>query len=188
MDRKIVSPQEAFNYCQGAGATIAGLSNVKVSENFTWAEVFTNRTILQTKQAGLKIFQNAKVQADLLEEIRQHLKNKMGAGVVMKVTSWYRPPAVNSAIKGAAKGSMHLQALATDFIVPGFGDVAGNRRVQALLIPVKDEIGFCLEITNGKWTHVDNRQSHIVFENKGNGAYPVWGLAHMKAFVRAYGG
>ena len=184
---KISNAQEAFNYCQGAGATMDGLKRLKISENFTWGEVFTNRTILQAKQAGLQIFRNAEIQAEKLEKIREYLKNKLGPGVVMIVTSWYRPPAAN-AKAGGARGSMHLQALATDFIVPGFGDVAGNRRVQAILIPVKDQIGFCLEITNGKWTHVDNRQSHIVFENKGNGQYPVRGLEWMKSFVRANGG
>lgn len=184
---KISNAQEAFNYCQGAGATMDGLKKLKISENFTWGEVFTNRTILQAKQAGLQIFKNAVVMATKMERVREYLRNKLGQGVVIIVTSWYRSPAANAKAGGVSKSS-HLSALAVDFIVPGFGDVAGNRRVQAILIPVKDQIGFCLEITNGKWTHVDNRQAHFVFENKGNGQYPVWSLEHMKTFVRAYGG
>lgn len=183
---ELKTPLEAFNIVKTI-SSIDALKTIYVSPNFTWAEVFTNRSLAEAKAAPLKIFENALFQAGKLEKIRAYLRLKLGKGVSIIVTSWYRPSGANASV-GGAKGSSHLTALATDFIIPGFGDVTGNRKIQALLIPMKDDIGFCLEITNGKWTHVDARSAHFVFENKGNGQYPVLGLEALKAFILKYRG
>jgi hypothetical protein len=183
--KKIASPQEAYNIVHGKGFTLGTLQTISVSENFTWAEVFTNRTMSEVQRAGMNIFQNAFLQAGRLEKIRAFLRQRFGP-IAMDVSSWYRSTAANMVAKGAT-GSSHLLALATDFTVRGYESADGNRRIQAYLITMKDKIGYCLEITNGQWTHVDGRPAHIVFENLGKGQYRTWGIADMKAFMSKYG-
>jgi zinc D-Ala-D-Ala carboxypeptidase len=177
----IITPEAAFNLIRSPGFKLTDLKEVRVSEHFTWAEVFQHRSLSEVLRAGLVIFQNALIQAQKMERIREYLRGLLGE-VVIVVSSWYRSTMINNMV-GGAKGSQHLLGLAVDFTVPGHSPA----KIQALLIPQKDKIGFCLEITNGNWTHVDNRPSHIVFENLGKGQYKTLGVIEMQNFIRKYG-
>lgn len=186
MSAPVVSPIIAYSTVQHLGFDMSHLKRIKVSENFTWAEVFHNRTIADVKMAGIDIYHNALRTAGRLEAIRRFLRQQIGQPIVIQITSWYRSPIANAAV-GGAKNSQHTLGLAADFIVPGFSDKRGNQYIQALLIGVKDSIKFCLEITNGTWTHVDCRPACFVFENKGGGQYPLMSVVQMTDFVRKYG-
>lgn len=182
----LVNPIAAHTAVQLSSFNLDQLKKIKVSENFTWAEVFTNRSLYDIKTASLQIYINAQRTAERLEAIRRFLRQKTGKPIVLVITSWYRSPAANTAA-GGVNGSQHTLALAADFIVPGYADKRGNQYIQALLIEQKDSIRFCLELTNGSWTHIDLRPSNLVFENKGNNNYPVLTFAQRNAFVAKYG-
>lgn len=178
---QILSPQQAHGYIHSAWFTAYTLKTYHISEHFTWAEVFHNRTLADMRSAGITIYQNALQQAQRMEKVRAYLSKKLKRDCPVTVISWWRSPMANSAVGGSNK-SQHLLALATDFTVEG----VKPSLVQALLIPEKDRIGFCLEITNGNWTHIDGRPKHIVFVNAGGGAYPVMTLPQMQEFIRKH--
>jgi hypothetical protein len=182
----IVSPSVAYSIVHSLGFTLDKLKQIKVSENFTWAEVFHNRTLLDVKSARIEIYKNALATAGRLEAIRRFLRELTGRALVIHITSWYRSPAANAAAGGVNR-SQHMLGLAADFVVPGYQGVRGNQYIQAHLIGLKDTVKFCLEITNGQWCHIDCRPSNIVFENKGGGQYPVLTLAQRNAFIHKYG-
>lgn len=181
----IITPEAAYKMAQSAN--FRNFEREQVTEHFFWSEVFHNRPRFDIRSADVQIFKNGLKQAELMEQIRVYLRKKLDDKACIKVTSWWRSPLVNTQQKGA-KGSMHLQALATDFVVPGYEDKQGNRRVQALLVPYRMTLPFSIEITNGEWTHIDSRPARIVFENQGNGNYKVWNLQEEYAFVKACGG
>lgn len=182
----IITPSAAYALVNSAGFELEKLKSVSVSENFTWREVFTNRTLNEVRAAGIEIFNNALRAAQRMEWVRAFLRQKIGKPIIIRVMSWYRSPAANSAAGGATK-SQHLLALAVDFIVPGYADKRGNQFIQALLIQQKDIASFCLEITNGNWVHIDLRPERIAFENLGRGRYKVMKPAEILAFVKKYG-
>ena len=180
-----VSPEVVFCSIHRSGFSPGQLRKMRISTNFSWAEVFTNRTVEEIIATPESVFNLALQQAKRLESIRDFLRKKLSPTVVIQVTSWVRS-SLSNAKMGGAKQSQHLLGNATDFIVPGYESVTGNRKVQALLCTQKDNIGFCLEITRGAWTHIDGRTAHLVFENQGNGQYSVWSRSQITAFVRAY--
>lgn len=182
----VTSPKAVFELIHSASFTLTMLKAHNVSEHFTWAEVFTNRTLLEVKQAPIVVLQNAVEHSKLLEKVRAYLREKLGEKTVIVIKSWWRSLAAN-ATWGGAKKSQHLLAFAADFYVPGYESIESNKKIQALLIAMKDKIGFCLEITNGDWTHVDGRPARIVFENIGGGQYSTWGIAQMSKFMKRYG-
>lgn len=180
--------RQVFDSVQARGFQLEQMKQWRVSQHFTWAEVFTGRSLLHVKQAPLIIFENAaERQAPLMERIRAYLREHLDEDAVIRVTSWYRPPEVNQAIKGAASKSLHLRALATDFVVPGYESTAGNKKVQAVLLPQYKAMGFALEITNGSWTHADSRLEPIIFERKPNWTYVTWDERLIKHFLHAHG-
>ena len=186
--KALTSPQQAFDWVHNPACHFERLKTLYVSENFTWAEVFTNRTMAQIRTASLNIFQNAVKQAQRMETIRAYLKTKLGDTIVIDVSSWWRPSSVNSKIKGAATGSRHLLALATDFTARGYATEAGNRKVQALLM-LKFPL-MSIEITQGKWTHADDRNA-VVFTPKKDAKgdiidYRVLSQTERQQFIRRY--
>lgn len=177
----IVSPEQMYKVVHSPGFTLDKL-NVHISQNFTWAEVFHFRTLYEVQQAEFKIFQNAFTQSGLLERVRAYLTQKLGRPAVMIVTSWYRSLAANLAAHGSGHSS-HLEALATDFVIQGFESEDGNRYIQTLLIPFVFPARFCLELTGGKWTHVDSRVFRFVFDLNGH----VLTGEEQKAFMQKWG-
>jgi hypothetical protein len=126
------------------------LKKAKISPHFTWGEVFTNCSELETQNCPLTFLKNAQKQAATMESVRE----VFDAPIV--VHSWYRDKAHNARIGGAEK-SLHLRGLATDFHVVGYEGAIKNRAVQVKLdsLPFLQDKG--LEWTNGEWTHVDTR-------------------------------
>lgn len=178
----IITPIQAYDLVHRPEFRRETLKGRNVSENFGWLEVFANRSLAEVRGADKTIFINAFKQARIMELVRAHIRAHLKTDAIIQVISWYRSPAANAAAGGANRSS-HLAALATDFVVPGIAPV----KVQAWLAGVKDSIGFCLEITNGNWTHVDARALRIVFENLGNGRYKTLTPAEILAFRRKHG-
>lgn len=152
----MITAAQAYAAIHAPGFNLKQLLRMPISENFTWAEVFTNRTLKEVKAAPKAIFNNAVRQAQLMELIRAEIRASLNKNAVCKVTSWYRTPAANRKNMGSPT-SRHLFAEATDFFVPGFEGRAGNQKVQAVLMRVMHKLGFWLEVTDGAWTHADRR-------------------------------
>jgi uncharacterized protein YcbK (DUF882 family) len=148
---QIISPEHA--HARAQTGEYNKLRKAFVSEYFSWGEVFRSRSNTAINRCGITIFRNALVQARTMEKIRKLLK------APILVTSWYRDLQTNIAVGGANK-SLHLSALATDFVAAGFEGVMGNQKVQSLIAPYVQVWGLGLEDTNGDWTHVDSR-GHI---------------------------
>ena len=81
---------------------------------------------------------------DTLEVIRKLLGDKP-----IIVTSGYRSPMVNSAVRGS-KNSAHLRGLAADIKVVGLK----SKDVATLLVPNIKSIGLDQLIYEGSWVHV----------------------------------
>jgi hypothetical protein len=80
------------------------------NSHFSWSEALkSGERMPANKQVVLNIIKLAKD----LDKFREYLGDKP-----MKVTSWYRPPAVNRAVGGSSK-SAHLEGYAVDIYVPG---------------------------------------------------------------------
>lgn len=74
----------------------------------------------------------------MMETIRQYLSNTSGKDIPIFIQSGYRSPALNEAIKGA-KNSDHMQAMATDWIAPGFGT---SLEIAQALAPYVNQLGI----------------------------------------------
>lgn len=192
----ILSPEDMHKKIHATGFKFHDLKKYRVSKNFTWAEVFSNRTIDQVRGASELILTYAENQARRMEQVRTYLRTHLAPNAVITVTSWYRPPAVNSDV-GGATSSRHLIALATDFVVPGFSGLAGNRKVQACLLQALQQkaigAGMSLEITGGypkqvgtgNWTHIDARDGGV-FAPTGGGWYKTLSPAEQKSFIERF--
>jgi hypothetical protein len=148
MQEKYTLPDEAFQL--GQVGKFNALRAEKITEHFTWGEVFMNCQNYEILNCPMHYFNNALIQADTMEKVREVF------GVPIMVHCWYRDPLHNMQVKGK-KGSYHLQALATDFHVQGYEGITGNLHVQHILEfkPFMESCG--LEYTHGSWTHVDSR-------------------------------
>lgn len=149
-------------------------TNIQLSPHFNLREFLHPGA---EKELTVDIIENLRKLAQKLELIREYLGD-----VPIRITSGFRTAKHNMAI-GGARQSQHMVGLAADFVVPGMSD----KYVQARLAQVKDKIGFCLEITNGKWTHIDLRSSNHVFENLGGGKYKTLNVVEIKDFIRKHG-
>ena len=83
--------------------------------NFTWGEAVhaDNATGFYRKPANSNVVYGILSVAKVMEEIRHLYGDKP-----IKINSWYRDPATNSAVGGASQ-SRHLSGDAVDFVVPG---------------------------------------------------------------------
>lgn len=90
-----------------------------------------------------KLMANVRVQAAGMEFVRHLLGD-----IPLHVDSWYRCPALNDLVGGAAQ-SDHLEAFATDFICPQFGtplDIA--RKI------IDSDLKFGKLILEWTWVHL----------------------------------
>lgn len=104
---------------------------MNLSRNFTLAEATesaTARSIGNANQPTLPHLANLQSTAAQMELVRTLF------GVPIRVTSWYRNPAVNRAVGGVST-SHHAQGWAVDFRVQGVGGLAAARRIAASGIP-----------------------------------------------------
>ena len=87
--------------------------------------------------------ENGKRTAETMELVRAALGNRP-----IRVSSGYRSPALNSAIRGS-KSSAHMQALACDFTCPTYGSVYQTAEVLASILDDYDQL-----IYEGTWIHI----------------------------------
>lgn len=116
------------------------------SKYFTWHEALylpSWKRHATSSEVTATILSNIARQAQALDRVRDHF----GAGIV--VHCWLRPPAYNTAVKGATK-SAHLEGLATDFHVPGFTaeQVRQSLRANPTIYPGAGE-------NKVSWVHLD---------------------------------
>lgn len=78
----------------------------------------------------------------------QRVRDCLGAPVF--ITSGYRSPEVNAAVRGSSS-SQHMQGLAADFKAPNFGP---PRQVAKHLMERSGEVRFDQLIWEGAWVHV----------------------------------
>ncbi|HWH74952.1 MAG TPA: D-Ala-D-Ala carboxypeptidase family metallohydrolase [Methylibium sp.] len=71
-------------------------------------------------------------------------------GVPVQITSGYRSPKLNAAVRGS-QGSQHCSGHAADFRAPGFGT---PRRVCELLVQRMALVRFDQLIHEGSWVHI----------------------------------
>ena len=131
---------------RGRGIRVPGVGLVGTNDfivsggNFTWGEATKEGDRIP---ANATISRNIITMARRMEDIRARLGNRP-----MRITSWYRPPAVNRAV-GGARNSTHLYGHGVDFIVVGLS----ARSAQRILDPWwSGGLGY-----GPNFTHVDNR-------------------------------
>ncbi|MEM9244289.1 MAG: D-Ala-D-Ala carboxypeptidase family metallohydrolase [Cyanobacteria bacterium P01_F01_bin.153] len=131
---------------RGRGIRVPGVGLVGTNDlivpggNFTWGEATKGGDRIP---ANSTISRNIITMARRMEDIRARLGNRP-----MRITSWYRPPAVNRAV-GGARNSTHLYGHGVDFIVVGLS----ARSAQRILDPWwPGGLGY-----GPNFTHMDNR-------------------------------
>jgi zinc D-Ala-D-Ala carboxypeptidase len=129
-----------------------------LTEHFTKEELTHSQTaarlgIDNTPPAA--VFQNL---VRLCDEILEPLRNAISRPLI--VSSGYRCPALNLAVKGS-KNSDHLRGLAADVTAPGMDldELADKVRTLAPYIPLKQ----CIK-EFGQWVHVSCTPSADVYE------------------------
>lgn len=147
---------------------------MNLSPHFTLAEFVTSEIAARDgidNDPPIELLPALKRTALGLEVVRIRL----GAPVI--ITSGYRSPALNAAVKGA-KDSQHMRGEAADFICPGFGQ---PQNVCAALRDSGIEYDqLILEFANGRgsgWTHISfaaNPRGQALIIDK-TGTRPMWG-------------
>lgn len=135
---------------------------MNLTQHFTLAELTRTSTGLPNNPPPAVVERLRAVCQHILEPVRAHF------GRPVRVNSGYRSPAVNRAVKGAAK-SQHVMGCAVDFEVPGVpnGDVAAwvrhNLDFDQLILeahyPSLPSSGW----VHASWTPVDRRRSVLTF-------------------------
>ena len=119
---------------------------MKLSKNFSLNEFISSETALRR---GIDNTPSAEVLANLkalCENIMQPLRDWYGKPI--NITSGYRSPALNRAIKGAAN-SDHMRGQAVDFTLPkeDYAKVFDWLRNNVQFTQIIDEFGF-------SWIHI----------------------------------
>ncbi len=118
-----------------------------LSENFSLDELTLSQTAARLgidntpDKATLKNLEHLAAQ---LEIVRKHL-----GGVSIHISSGYRSPALNRAVKGSAK-SAHVLGLAVDFTAPRFGTVLQTSKATAASGIEFDQVIY----EYGRWVHL----------------------------------
>lgn len=122
---------------------------MKLAEHFTWAEVERSRTAVAQQidnTVPRALYPNVLLMAARMEEIRTLLGDAR-----IEVTSWYRCPALNTAI-GSSDQSVHPLGLAVDFRPDGMDLDEAFERIRTSGIPFDQLI---IETAGAsRWIHV----------------------------------
>lgn len=105
------------------------LGQLKVSENFTWAEALLSGNTQRRNAANLKVYVDLALLNDVHIAFQRFQVVREVLGEPMKVTSAYRDPETNKAVGGKPL-SQHVQGTAIDFIVPGINPHQVQRRLE----------------------------------------------------------
>lgn len=120
----------------------------QLTEHFSFAELTDSDTATRLGIANLPDYatlSNLHFLAAGLEKVREALGD-----VPIAISSGYRSPALNAAIKGAPS-SAHIRGLAADFRAPAFGSPVA---VAKALAPLVAELKIDQLICEGTWVHV----------------------------------
>ena len=134
---------------------------IKITENISLNELLASNTatrkgIDNTPYGTVPLKNLIEASNELWQPVRDYL------GYPMVISSGYRSPKLNKAT-GGVKNSAHLDGLAIDFVVPGFGDT--RKIIRALNQFFKEKnIAFdqlILEYPNspGSWVHLGYKHS-----------------------------
>jgi hypothetical protein len=118
-----------------------------LSENFTLDEFVFSQTAARLgidNTPPPEVLANLKRLAQALEQVRSAL-----GGVPVLISSGYRSPALNKAIKGA-RNSAHVLGLAVDFTAPRFGTVLQTAKAASASGVAYDQIIHEF----GRWVHL----------------------------------
>ena len=137
-----------------------------LSTNFTLDEATNSQTAARLSidnDPAPDILENMKQAAYGLELVRTEL------GGPILVSSWYRSPALNSAVHGA-QGSSHLLGFAVDFTCPSFGTPDEIvRKLMKSTIPFKQVIREF-----SRWVHIDfngDKRTALIIDSTGTRSY-----------------
>ena len=111
-------------------------------DEFVFSQTAARRGIDNTPDVA--VLRNLQRLADTLEEVRSRLGD-----VAILVSSGYRSPALNKAVKGA-KDSAHLSGLAVDFTAPRFGTVLQTAKAVSASDIAYDQVIYEF----GRWVHL----------------------------------
>lgn len=126
---------------------------MKLSKNFTREEFIRSRS---AAKAGLpntlpkELIPNAKKLArTILQPLRDHInEGNSGSDIPIIITSGYRNEAVNRLV-GGARRSQHVQALASDIVIPFMTPLQVAKLIQKMDLPYDQLIH-----EYGEWVHV----------------------------------
>ena len=143
-----------------------------LSSNFTVEEAVFSQTAARLgidNDPPIDILHNLKLAAYGLEQVRRELGDKP-----IIVSSWYRSPALNEAVKGSAKSS-HMQGFAVDFTCPSFGTVDEvMQRLVESAIDYRQIIKEFVTPTSKGWIHIDfsgNQRQALIIDQTGTRSY-----------------
>lgn len=141
---------------------------MKFSPHFTRDEFTLSQTAVRmgiANDPGPKEIKALTVTAQGLELVRDLL-----GGVPILISSGYRSPALNAAVRGS-QGSQHLLGEAVDFTAPTFGSPA-----EVVAAIVASEIPYDQVILEfGRWIHISfserNRKQALIIDSMGTRKY-----------------
>lgn len=137
---------------------------MQLSPNFTLVEFTISETASRhgiSNEPSVGDIENLKRLAHALEEVRMLL------GRPLQITSGYRSPRLNDAIKGSQL-SYHTKGLAADFIAPPLPVIEICRRIEA------SNIEFDQLIYEYQWVHLGlamSAQRRQVLTKRSSGGY-----------------
>ena len=120
---------------------------IMLSPHFSLAEFMVSETAARLNidnQPPVDLMPNLEMTALKMESVRVLLGNKS-----IIVTSGYRSPMLNKAIKGSEK-SAHMKGMAVDFICPKFGSPLDICKTIAASSLIFDQLIF----EYGRWVHI----------------------------------
>ncbi|MEI6554749.1 MAG: D-Ala-D-Ala carboxypeptidase family metallohydrolase [Paludibacter sp.] len=133
---------------------------MKLSENFTLEEATRSNKAIVLKIDNSLSKDKLTAAEFFAENILQPIRTKIG--LAFNISSWYRCPALNSAV-GGKDTSAHLSAMAVDFVIAGHTALESYNLV---LVSLKDlHIQFDQLIiehntkTGAKWVHLGVKKS-----------------------------
>jgi len=116
------------------------------SKDFTWGEaLFLPQWQIHCLPDSAEIFKNIERTAEKMQLIRDIFGQKI------RVTSWFRPPKYNEAIRGA-KSSSHIRGLACDFQIIGLDADSAREKI----LPELERLNIRMEnFPRANWVHID---------------------------------